>query len=37
VLEIKCRSMRNNIVISGLKEEEEDSTITEQKPSLKTL
>lgn len=32
VLELKWRSMRNNIVISGLEEEEEeDSTITEQK------
>ena len=32
VLELKCRSMRNNIIISGLEEdEEEDSTITEQK------
>ena len=29
VLELKCRSMRNNIVISGLEEDEkEDSTIT---------
>ena len=32
VLELKCRSMRNNIVISGLEEDvKEDSTITEQK------